>query len=233
MSLPITVPTDFKGYIDISQNIFTAENVEIYIDQFEPKTIKEVFSDLALIEIETLSPLPEKYDHLINGTTYVNEDGVKKKYVGFKEVLKLWMYYHINADNWYQVVGGSAQNHFENSDRVPDGVNKQVIYDRYNKGIEIYECETLPFISEYKELTKDITNFGILAPGSFKILSPDTKYLINGDIVTISNVEYEVSNVVDNVSFEISAPIGTQFEGTYSYDPFKDYNLPKIEQAWL
>jgi hypothetical protein len=74
-----------------------------------------------------------------------------------------------------------------------------------------------------------------LGANVYTINVPDTTYLYDGDLVKIDNIEYAVSNVVADTSFDIVASsTGLDFAGKlYSYEPYKEFPLPCIYASVL
>ena len=235
MSLPILTAQDFTGVLSLSLGQLSATKYDEYISYWEKFYIKDLFSGKAYIEIRDLSPLSQKYIDLINGCDWY--DSGNDEYhtlTGFKEILRHWIYYRISADNFQPTPVGKRQNKNENSINVSDGANREIIYQKYNHGIELYIGELVPFINEFAILTKEIDGYIDLGGGLYEIESSDTKYLVNGDNVSINNVLYEVSNVVNDTTFQIDAgEAGLTFSGNYTYEPYKDFNLTYISRPWL
>ena len=222
MSFPITVPADYVGYLAISKNPFKEDKFEAYIAKAEPDIIKYLLNEQAFIEIRDASVLPERYDDLINGTGWTDTQGDSRNLTGLKTILLHFIYYRFVADNWQHTITGTTQNKNENSEKFPDGANKQAVYNRYNYGIDLYYDELIPFISEFMKITENITGFVDNGGGSYTIQTASTKYLADGDIINYDNVEYVVSNVVTDTSFDINTGVaGQTISGTYYYQPYK------------
>lgn len=236
MSLPITAPADYIGYLAVSKNQFKEDKFEEYITKFEKYYLKCVLSDQAYIDVRDQSSLDQKYLDLINGVDWVDvSDNDKNKVLtGFKTMLLHFIYYHYVADNWQHTVTGTTQNYNENSKRLPDISNKQAVYNRYNYGVDLYYSELIPFITEFKKITEDITGFIDNGGGSYTIQTASTKYLVDGDAITYNNTKYTVSNLVANVSFDINTGVaGQTISGKYYHEPYYQYNLPTIGRSWL
>jgi len=234
MSLPILTPSDFTGPLRISQNQFADDRLALYITEWESYYLRCLLNDEAYNEILAQSPLEEKYTDLINGATWTDSDGDIRVSTGLINVLKHFVYYRYMADNWLNTPVGITQNKNENSTRATDGMNAAIIKNKHNRGVDIWLNEVLPFISEYQDLRQDITGFTDDGGGLYTILTASTKYLADGDIVSISNDDYTVANLVTDTSFEITASgAGLTFSGYFIYEPYKDYNLPILQTAWL
>lgn len=233
--LPILTPADFVGPYKISNNQFTEDILEQYITDYEQYYIKKLFSDQAYIDISTQDPLQQKYLDLINGVTWFDSTADENKVLqGFKKMLVRLVFYHWKADNFQESPVGSTQNLNENSTRVSDGANRANINRIYNQAIEIYCNELIQFIIEYDSIQEPILSFVDEGAGLYTINVSETTYLADGNIVSIGGVEYTVSNVTADTSFQINTGTpGESFTGNVYYEPFKDFNLPKLSTAWL
>lgn len=234
MSLPITTPADYTGYVGISSNQFKEENLENYIATYEQRYLLELLNAQAYNDISTQSPLDQKYLDLINGVEWIDCDGDKRYNLGLKEVLLRFIYYHFVSDNFINSDTGMVRNKNENSDYVGDTYNRQMCNQKYNDGISIYEDYVVPFINQFYRISEPVTGYVDNGGGDYTILAASTKYLVNGDTISLNNNTYVVSNLVSDTSFDIvaSGP-GLVFSGDFTYEPYEDYNLCKIRRTWL
>lgn len=224
--------TDFaSGPLKINMSSFQQTDFASFVAIYEARILRELLTDKLQNEIAAAATLTGKYAALINGYYYTNEAGNKKTNAGLKELLKRFLYYYYRKDNWQSASTGATKNQSENSAALPNVENSQVIYSRYNEGVDIWNSDIVDFLTEYYAQEKTIDSYVDLG-ATCRILSADTLFLITGDNVFIDGVEYTVSNVVDNVSFEITGT-GLTPSGTYSYYPFEDVNAENINSAWL
>lgn len=235
MGLPITAPADYIGPVNISQAQFKANDLKDYITEFEPQYLRDVLNDLIFSEISAQPTLEKKYTDLIDGVTYINDEGDTVINKGLKSALKYWIYYHFVSDNFINSGTGNTINHNENSNIVPSGANTQIAYSRWNEGVRIYECDIFPFIQFYSSISTVITSSVDNGGGNYTINLPSTLYLVDGDTVTINGIDYIISTLVANVSFDISgAALGLDFAGdSVIYEPFANISFNNFGRAWL
>lgn len=233
MALPITTTADYtSGTIKISTTRFDATELEAYITEWEAPTIKDLLNDEMYIDIRDDSPLHSKYTALINGVDWTDDDGDVHVLRGLKEVLKRFVYWHFNSDDFIETVIGKARNLNENADNLSMGTNNQVINRRYNQGVDRYN-ECMDFVSFYQDLTGTITSDVEAPAGTYTIQTPLTLYLEDGDTVTINGVDYVVGSLVADTSFVITGAAGLTLGTKYTYAPFDDPNLTIISRQWL
>ncbi len=233
MSLPITTTADYtSGTIKISTTRFDATELTEYITEYEAPTIKALLDDLMYIDIRDGSPLHSKYTALIDGVDWTDDEGDTHVLRGLKEVLKRFVYWHFNSDDFIETVIGKARNLNENSDNLSMGTNNQVINRRYNQGVDRYN-ECMDFVSFYQDLTGTITSDVEAPAGTYTIQTPLTLYLEDGDTVTINGVDYVVGSLVADTSFVITGDAGLTLGTEYTYTPFEDPNLTIISRQWL
>ena len=225
MALPITVKADYKGRIRISTQ--KGSQLDEYITEFEKVYIKQFFNDDIYVDIKDTDPLPQKYLDLINGVEYTDSDGDLVDYEGFKDALLRLIYAKYMSDNFQTSIAGNVRSLNENSDVLTAG-NTVIIALRYNEAIRKYRSGVVKFLEEHKVYTPDITQTG--SDGTTTTVSvASTKYLSDGDTVTIEGVDYVVSNVVTDVSFDVLAGFFVVNAGDYLiYEPFYGVNYKNI-----
>ena len=106
-----------------------------------------------------------------------------------------------------------------------NATNAQHTANKYNRAMSAVNDELKPFIDNYTDYQGTIDSFVDNGGGSYTINSSDTIYLADGDTVSINSVEYTVSNLIDNTSFDISGEAGLSFFGFYVYNPFESVDF--------
>jgi len=233
MSLPILTPVDFTGYYYIPTNEYTVTMFQELINQTERDYLIMLLNDKAYLEIKDNNPLYVKHSDLINGDiAYINNDDDTCYLKGLKEVLRGIIYYHYYADDWTSVINGKVQQANENSNRISSALNKQSAYNRYNTAVTTLRENIYPFIENYETIETNIIS-SIEVAGTYTITAVTAKYMIDGQIVTINNIDYIVSNVIDN-TFNITTTTGLDFtDSDLGYNIFDDYNMIELPIEWL
>jgi hypothetical protein len=112
--------------------------------------------------------------------------------------------------------------------------NTILLAQRFNEAVIKYIDETYPFLLEHEDLsiTCDSSIAGVGVSG---INVSSTKYLSDGDTVTIEGIDYVISSLITDTSFQIVSDEATNYfqnkEITYKpfYDvKFRDFNLYSI-----
>jgi len=227
----ITYSDYANGELKLTFSTFQQTDFNSYAAYFEKHYLRTLLTDQLQSEIYSLVSLTGKYADLINGCYYIDTAGTRRTNIGLKELLKRFIYYHYTADNYQVSSTGKEKNQNENATTLNNAENRAVIYTKYNGGVDIWNNDVLLFLYEFYTQENNVDSYIDLG-GSCQILSSDTKYLINGDTVYINGIAYVVSNVIDDVSFEITGT-GLTPTGIYTYYPFKDVELIELEHAWL
>lgn len=235
MALPEIIPQDFTGIFRISQVQLLKDDLNSFIDEYYEDFVREIIGDSAYIEVRDESPLTkQKWLDLFNGADYFNKDSEKNQtHKGLRRVaLGVIYFYWLKDDGVINTPTGNQRNKNSNSNRVNGGIMAR---DRYNRVIRQMQENIYPFVKNYSE-TKGLIDSSIdLGGNNYTINVSDTTYLYDGDTVRIDNIDYVVSNVVNNTSFDIVASsTGLSFGGeSFEYEPFKDFPLPCIYASVL
>lgn len=237
MSLPILTPSDFVGVVfiaDAKDTTYGASTIQEYIDEFEPIYLRMILGDKHFSEIRDQSPLDQKYIDLIDGNDYTDVDDEFRTSLGLKEVLKNLIYTEYVKENWLNTLSGNTRSINANSKAVTPAANKQIVYSRYNYGTLVYNNDVLPFLENYQDIAEDIVSSVDNGGGSYTINVISTLYLVDGDTVRIDGIDYVITNLVADTSFDISgAVLGLDFAGNEAeYKPF-DTVFFNFGQAWI
>jgi hypothetical protein len=233
MALPITIKSDYIGKVRVSTA--KGSQFEQYITEYESKYIKlltnsEVFRDIR----DKADPLPQKYLDLINGVDYTDDCGDLVIFDGLKQMLLLFVYAQYNQDNFQTSIGGNVRSVNENS-TVLTADNTAIIVQRYNDGVRLYRDELCQFLEEHEDLELTITS-SVDNTGTYTLNVASTKYLSDGDLVTINDVDYTISNTVLDTSFDITnATGGLDFTADIvKYKPYYEFCPKHIPySSWL
>jgi len=230
--LPILSALDFEdGITRISQNGSTTTQLDAYISEIEPISIKRLLNSLMLSEIMAQATLSEKYNDLINGVEWFDNDGNQYSSDGLKEALRYFVYYQFMGDNFISTPIGNTQSTPELSTQLQRGVNAQIVRQRFNRGVDIYNDVVL-FIVLHTDMPLEILSESFNS-GIYTLGVDSTKYLYDGDIITLGNNNYIVSNVVQDVSFDITEVSGLTFIGdVFKHSPFRGAKLEIIDKQW-
>lgn len=236
MALPITTKEDYIGKLRISLNNYSS--FEQYITQLEPVILNQLLGADNLYNIKNDTPLKQKYTDLLNGGFYINteEDNERIYFTGLKEALLYFIYANFMKDNFASSIGGLVKSLTENSTQLTGGELSQVVYNRYNRFVEIYENDIYPFLYFYREIEQTCTG-SVDNTGTYTLSLADTTYLYDGDTIEVDGVEYTVSNLVADTSIDITnATAGLDFTGAkLVWKPFydiEDRNF-KSDKTWL
>lgn len=221
MAIPTLSSSDFRGSLGISQDNFGG--LDYYITEFYSNVnsagnyIREFVGEEALQEVSV--SIAEKWVDLMEGVTYLNSEGKKVRFSGVKEMCKNAIFFEYVRDDYTPAITGFVQNMNENGVRLESQKVYQKSARKYNQSIKINNEQLLCFLENYKNhkgtITGTIDNGGL----SWTIQTDSTLYLSDGDTVTINQIDYTVSNVIDNVSFDIVSTENV-FTNSYTYSPF-------------
>ena len=221
MALPEINSAQFVGEIKIVLNP-AGNDFQPYIDQNYESYVCDVIGAEATNEIKTTTTLPQKWNDLFNGVYYYNVS--LKKWLrtrGLTYAVLRIIYFEYVGDDHVSTMVGNVRGDEEVSTRLnpyEEGLNTA---KKYNHAQMSVNSELSLWFDNYRSFEGNIDSFVDNGGGSYTINSASTIYLANNDKVKIGNIEYTVSNVVDDVSFDISGNTGLSFSGKYVYNPFE------------
>jgi hypothetical protein len=134
--------------------------------------------------------------------------------------VKNFLYSSLKGDDFVPTNTGAVRALNENSTALAETQTARLAQKRYNSGVLAMQSVAC-FIANYANFAQPITGYVNNGGGSFTIQTSATKYLSNGDTILIDGVEYVVSAVVANVSFDIASAQATAFEGQYISNPYE------------
>lgn len=225
MSLPIILPSDFSGWIKISTNgLARDERLQEYIDLFYDKYLRLIIGDVAYTDI--INNDFQKYNDLLNGVTYLNEN---KNVIcdPLLDVIKNCIYVEYQRDNFDNAGVGKVKPNESLSTSMNGTELSLISMTRWNEGNRKINGSISDFLEFYSEITNNITNVSN-AGSIYTIETNSTLYLDDGLNVLINGVKYQVSNVIENTSFDITLDTPIIFPSTYSYKPFELIELCEI-----
>ncbi len=224
MSFPTPAITDFIGAYEIKQGTYDRQ-LQQYIKQFTPKYARRTLGVKLYDAIIGNTGLQRNAD-LLAGVSYFNEELKEQRYFeGINQMLIRWIYFEYNRDYYRSSISGQVSTNLENSIKASLLEQNGKSFDFWNQNVE-QMCELYYFQKNYTNRTIAI-NAIFDNTGTLLITTSDTKYLINGDKVFINGIEYEISNVIDNTSFEITSPLIESTEYIYTLFDVKNIGVFK------
>jgi len=227
---PVSI-SDFVGFWKINADTYQKVYLQDNINPEQERLLRFMISVDAYNEINAngIASKP-KWNDLFNGSDgYLNEECDRKMYhLGITDSLKGLLYFVYVRDRMFDPTNsGNVEPKQEVSGRTNNVHNGMIAGTRWNNAFSKLCQEILPFIENYEEVSRKIDSSIDLGTGNYTINISDTIYLSNGESVTIQGIDYVVSNVVQNVSFDISgAVIGKDFTGLSAlWKPYEDFPL--------
>lgn len=231
--LPITTINDYTGFnLTPSNRHSELQNI---INYFEPLIIREIFNDNVYKDISTQDPLQQKYIDLIAGGFYTNKDDKEVYFRGLKEALIHRIYYDFNRQNFTPTQSGTVKNAYETSTPLTTSQLSNIIFERYNKFVDIY-CEDLhPFLLENEVISTNI-NIALGGVGFTNLEVDSTKYLYVGDFVTVDGKEYEVDQLVEDVVIickDQNEELISKNNFEVSWKPYYELETKHYDKQWF
>ena len=224
MPFPNPVITDFRGVFDIKEGIYD-NRLQSYIDVYAPKYARRALGASLYDDVASNSGL-DRYTALMNGANFFDSSSGKTKYfVGLNEMLIKWIFFEYERDYFVSSISGNVSAHLENSTKASPLHSPAKGVSFFNEAVMdmhgLYAFQKA-YTNRKVAITSIVDNVGTLT-----INTTDTKYLIDTDTVTINGTDYEISNVIDNVSFDITSSLIEATE--YSYTLFDVENIGVFE----
>ena len=222
MALPTLTRSDFTGSLLVN---YQTERFEQYISEYYPVFVRQAIGDLAYIDIVLTTQ--QKWIDLFAGGAYYDAKAEKNAYSeGLTNAVKNFIYNVFASDNFVPTNNGVKKPLTENSERPSDEAVARRVQDRYNKAV-FAVCDVAKFVHSFKDFEQAIDAIINEGGGVYRIETTATKYLANGDTITISGNEYDVAGLVDSVSFTIQSdtlPVAI----SYISNPFADVEIGNI-----
>ncbi len=224
MSFPTPATTQFIGTYEIKQGTYDRQ-LQDYINQFTPKYARRALGVKLYNDIISNTGLQRNTD-LLAGISYFDDLAKKQRYFeGINEMLIRWIYFEFNRDYYRSSISGQVSANLENS-------NKALLLHQNGKSFDFWN-ENVRSMCELYYFQKNYTNRAVAInsifdnTGTLLITTNDTKYLVDGDKVFINEVEYEISNVINNTSFQITSPLIEATEYVYTLFDIKNIGVFK------
>ena len=219
MALPTLTRSDFTGSLLVN---YQTERFEQYISEYYPIFVRQAIGDLAYIDIVLTTQ--QKWIDLFAGGAYYDAKAEKNAYnEGLTNAVKNFIYSAFTSDNFVPTNNGVKKPLTENSERPSDASVARRVQDRYNKAVFVV-CDVAKFVYSFKDFEQAIDTIVDVGGGVYRIETTATKYLADGDTITITGTEYEIAGLVDSVSFTIESdtlPVAT----SYISNPFADVKI--------
>ncbi len=228
MAIPSISTSDFVGSLRISSDNFG--DLQNYIDEFYPQYLEYILGVGAVLDA-TNNDL-QKWDDVLNGVTYYNDLCVAtQRLTGAVQMCRQFIFFEYIKNDYEASSTGLVVNMNENSNSINPLTVQYVARDKYNKSISQINSELSLFIDNYTDYTVTINGISDIGGGVLSIETNSTLYLYDGDSVTINGTDYVVSNVIENVSFEITSALITADD--YVHSPFSLVDFTKRDSIVL
>lgn len=234
MALPTITVSSFTGWVKIVANQFKEDQLELYITRFREQYLRRIVGAGAYQDIDQQTR--QKWTDLLNGVNYVDTEEKRQYLNGLTDPLIFFIYFEFVRDNFTPTQPGKVKTYSENSERTGDIEVLDIARSRYNQAV-IEINDSLPcFLEANKEFKETVTGSTDNADNTYLIEIPNTKYLENGEPVTIGGTEYTaIDPVVADTSITIDAgQTGLDFTGDQViWEPYKEVNFCKLEIAGI
>lgn len=233
---------DFSaGELKITRNNAVDTDLQSYIDETEEKFLRSLLGDTLYIEFIGQLPTPtfQKWTDLLNGYNYTieNAEGENESvyFIGIKKMLRLFTwFYFVREQSFQNSIVGQVKGASQASANASMAEISRLIKKRYNKAISLYD-ESYQFIKQndlQERVSSSVVDNG---GGSFTFNVSDTRYMVDGETVTIEGDEYTFSNIVTDTSFDITGATGKSYSGAVaiSYEIFDLWNFQELDKMGI
>lgn len=233
---------DFSaGELKITRNNAVDTDLQSYIDETEEKFLRSLLGDTLFIEFSAQLPTPtlQKWTDLLNGYNYTieNESGENETvyFIGIKKMLRLFTwFYFVREQSFQNSIVGQVKGASQASANASMAEISRLIKKRYNKAVSLYD-ESYQFIKQndiQERVSSSVVDNG---GGSFTFNVSDTRYMVDGETVTIEGDEYTFSNIVADTSFDITGATGKSYSGAVeiSYEIFNLWKFQELDKMGI
>lgn len=230
---------DFENEpVQIAKNKYTTANLNGFIDKYEYQYLRKILGDDLLTkffaDLSGSTPQHPKFLALLNGETYLDCDGKYVIYEGLKEALKyfIWVEF-VRKSNYKNTISGSVTGQNENSNVLVSDQVSILCRDAWNHGAEL-AISANRFIQFFEFYHKNATSIVFQAGTTYLVSIPDTKFLKNGDTVTINSVNYTIANLIADTSFEIDSVTNiADTDVRVDWVVFDEFDVQPFEYSFL
>ncbi len=233
---------DFSaGPLKITRNNNVDNDLQSYIDETEEKFLRCLLGDTLYIQFMAELPTPtlQKWLDLLNGYNYTveNSDGENETvyFIGIKKMLRLFTWFNFVREQSFQnSIVGQVKGASQASANASMAEISRLIKKRYNNGIDLY-VECFKFLNDSDEQERTSTSVVDNGGGSFTFNVSNTRYMVDGETVTIEGDEYTFSNIVTDTSFDITGATGKTYSGAVeiTYEIFDLWNVTKLSKIGI
>ncbi len=199
MALPNITPDDFIGWNNIVTSGSQKEILIDYISRFTDHYLRLIIGDKAFISIQTQNR--KKWNDLLNGSNFINDEGVKMQQQGLVMPVKDFIYFEYIRDNFTSSQIGLLQNKSTTADRLTDTDVQEIARSRYNNGVSIMHG-IKDFLKANEKRKTFITESFYLGEYEYLVLIEDNEYLEKGEIFRTTDFTYKITR--DSQIFEIT-----------------------------
>ena len=234
MALPTITVSSFTGWVKIVANQFKEDQLELYIEQFREQYLRRIVGAGAYRDIEQQTR--EKWDDLLNGVDYIDADGKRQYLNGLTDPLIYFIYFEYVRDNFTPTQPGKVKTYSENSKRNTDLEVLNIAISRHNQAVLQINGSLPCFLEANKKFEEVVTASTDNADNTYLIEIPNTKYLENGEPVTIAGTKYTVIDpVVADTSITIDAgATGLDFTNdSVIWEPYKEVDFCELQIAGI
>ena len=228
--------TDFINEpFKIAQDKYSSASLKGFIDLYEYEFLRLVIGDKLYTELiaDLTGAVPNspKFLALLNGDTYTNIEGKFVRYDGLISAMKFYIWaMTIRKSNYVNTIAGTVVNANENS--VKANVSSLCAV-AYNNSCELGRNANY-FIQHFEFYESEASSIALQSGTTYLVSITDTKYLKNGDTVTINNIDYVIANLVDIVSFTVeSATDITENNVQVDWTIFGEFDTEPLEYSFL
>lgn len=230
MAIPSITAADFTGLINISQSTYPGGDFTTAIATYTREFLLSYLGNKAYTDINNNARA--RWTTFFDGTTWTNDDGNLVTLFPVTDIIKYLIYANWVARQPYiNTATGLNANLNENSVAATAGTRGVMGVERQAQAARLWEETAIPFIEEYRTVTRDITS--ATGAGTIVVTVSSTDYLEDGDSVDIDGTSYTVS-AVTGTTFEVSAASGAGWQKA-TWEPFGLVceNIPLIQIGYF
>lgn len=193
MALPQITFDDFKGFYKLTLNQFKEEDLAEYIPEFIESYIRYIVGDGAFTDIKNQDF--QKWNDLVNGVDFVNEDKERVTLVGLKKLLVGFIFFEYVRDNFTTTVTGRVKGKSENSERATDIEVANIARSRFNRLVTPFNMSMKNFLEVNEALISLIGESVDLLDNRYLLTLDNPVYLNTGQKIEVGVDEYTVIEI--------------------------------------
>ena len=224
--------------LQIATDKHTKGNLQGFINEYEYLYLRRILGDDLYFrfnaDLSGSTPQHPKFVALLNGDSYRDCEDKIVIYDGLKDALRhfIWVEF-VRTGNYKNTISGNVNAQNENSNVSLASEVSALCRKVWNKAAPMARAANY-FINNFEDYEATASSIVLSSGTTYLVSISDTKYLKDGDTVTISGTDYVIGNLITNTSFTVESLTDiSDTDATVEWDIFGQYDVEPIDYSFM